>query len=316
MTSSTQSSNIEATDSNDASNQVLVNVDVFDESDDSTTKDFVDDFLGTEIIILLRRLIFFIEDHAGDILRIAIVGWVVIFIALSSQIVLLELLTMPSMGIFAACLANCIPVGGGIIYIPALSLAGMNIKLGAAFSVATMSIGNGVFGFLNWLRRDRSLFIWKGVLFALIPTWIGYLLGELIVPDPGPWIVHKAFGVVCFLLSGFVYYIISKGGLAQAFEIESEKAGFAPEVDSLTISGNLKHCIIFLLYFLTLVFCPFSLLAFSGKLGILFSCISRYRGLFCPSYRNRTGTYRIYWAVLLRFYSNQHLSFSIVTKDE
>ena len=52
-----------------------------------------------------------------------------------------SLFYMPFLGLFAAVLANCVPIGGGIVYIPALSLLGTHVHLSVSFTVATMSVG-------------------------------------------------------------------------------------------------------------------------------------------------------------------------------
>jgi hypothetical protein len=67
---------------------------------------------------------------------------------------LLSACTMPLPGIVLASLAKVVPIGGGIVFVPILYLGGFELKLGAAFAVATMTLGNGVLGFLSWLKKD------------------------------------------------------------------------------------------------------------------------------------------------------------------
>ena len=52
-----------------------------------------------------------------------------------------SLIHMPFLGLFAAILANCVPIGGGIVYIPALSLLGNHVHMTVSFTLATMSVG-------------------------------------------------------------------------------------------------------------------------------------------------------------------------------
>jgi uncharacterized membrane protein YfcA len=177
-----------------------------------------------EEIILLRRLLFLREENIDNIFSFCMCIWFALLLYFSyyNTLVLSELILMPCIGIFAAILANCIPVGGGIIYIPVLSLVGMNIKLGVAFSVATMSVGNGIFGFLNWLKRDRSFFIWKGFAYSVIPTWIGYLISEILDISPDEGFVRKSFAAVCFALASFVCVVLTyseSGSLTDALKV-------------------------------------------------------------------------------------------------
>lgn len=53
---------------------------------------------------------------------------------------LMSAIYMPFLGIFSATLANAVPVGGGIVFVPALAIMGSHIKLGASFTVATMTV--------------------------------------------------------------------------------------------------------------------------------------------------------------------------------
>ena len=69
--------------------------------------------------------------------------WALALLLFSDTTTILTSWFMPFLGLFAAFLANSVPIGGGIVYIPALYLLGVNVKLGAAFTVATMTFGNG-----------------------------------------------------------------------------------------------------------------------------------------------------------------------------
>ena len=40
-----------------------------------------------------------------------------------------------------------------------------------------MTFGNGIFGFLNWLRKDPSAIAWHIIPWAVIPAWIGAAIG-------------------------------------------------------------------------------------------------------------------------------------------
>lgn len=72
-----------------------------------------------------------------------------------------------------------IPVGGGIVFLPVLHLLGYHITLGSAFAVSTMTFGNGIFGFLSWLKKDPSAIVLYVLPAAVIPAWIGSAIGTL-----------------------------------------------------------------------------------------------------------------------------------------
>ena len=72
-----------------------------------------------------------------------------------------------------------LPVGGGIVFVPVLHLLGYHITLGSAFAVSTMAFGNGVFGFLSWLKKDPSAIVLYVLPAAVIPAWIGSAIGTL-----------------------------------------------------------------------------------------------------------------------------------------
>jgi uncharacterized membrane protein YfcA len=127
----------------------------------------------------------------------------------------IETLYMPFLGIFAAFIANCVPLGGGIVYIPAFYLIGVQMKLGVAFTVATMTIGNGVFGLLRWLRKDSSLIIWEAFQFTVLPSYLGTIVAVFFLPSPSVQVVRKSFALFCTSLGVFMLFAVYKGGLAE-----------------------------------------------------------------------------------------------------
>ena len=97
----------------------------------------VDNFHGNGEISMLFHL------YKVDIESFLCLSWICLFITYLTKELLLENLHIPVLGIVAATIANCVPIGGGVVYVPAFALLGVEMKLGVAFSVATMSIGNG-----------------------------------------------------------------------------------------------------------------------------------------------------------------------------
>lgn len=65
------------------------------------------------------------------------------------------------------------------MFVPVLHLLGYHITLGSAFTVSTMTFGNGLFGALNWLKKDPSAIVFYALPAAVIPAWIGAAMGTL-----------------------------------------------------------------------------------------------------------------------------------------
>ena len=139
-------------------------------------------------------------------------GWSFLFVLIMDRQLVYNTLYMPFLGIFAACLANTVPIGGGIVYVPALYMLGVDMKLGVSFTVATMSFGNGVFGFLNWLKKDPFIFIWESFVCTVLPSSIGSIIGILLIPPPSQESVRLLFGVFCIAVAIFVARTAYVGG--------------------------------------------------------------------------------------------------------
>jgi uncharacterized membrane protein YfcA len=119
-------------------------------------------------------LLNWLEQHAKILLLPVLpLCWCVLLVCTMTREMMLDAYAMPLLGISSALLANAVPVGGGIVFVPVLGLFGIDIHLGAAFAVATMTFGNGVFGFLTWLQKDPSSIAWRIVPYAVIPAWLG-----------------------------------------------------------------------------------------------------------------------------------------------
>ena len=122
--------------------------------------------------------------------------WCVLLISTLDRNMLLSAAAMPLLGIGSATLANMVPVGGGIVFVPILTLCGIELKLGAAFAVATMTFGNGVFGFLSWLQKDPKSIAWHVVPYAVFPAWIGATWSTL-YPFLAPAYCRDLFAMFC-----------------------------------------------------------------------------------------------------------------------
>ena len=171
-----------------------------------------------------------LEQNAAHTLNVfAPCIWCLLFIVIMDWSSFVSLLYVPVLGVFAACLANAVPIGGGVVYVPALYLLGLDVQLGAAFSIATMPIGNGIFGFLRWLIKDKSLIVWKSFLYTVVPSSIGSFIAILLLPEMNDVFIKRLFAVFCSLLCIFVYLSIYRDGLDKVISIapESESAPLA-----------------------------------------------------------------------------------------
>lgn len=164
----------------------------------------------------------YLEQNAAFILNtLAPLVWCLLFVAIMDLSSFINLLYIPVLGVFAACLANAVPIGGGVVYVPALYLLGQNVQLGAAFSIATMPFGNGVFGFLRWLIKDKSLILWKSFFYTVIPSSVGSLIAILFLPSMNDIFIKRLFAVFCSFLCVFVSLSIYRDGLDKVLSVDT-----------------------------------------------------------------------------------------------
>lgn len=172
-------------------------------------------------------LLVFLERHASVLLMPVLpLLWVVLFVMTMDRPSLLDTgaWATPLLTVLSATLANAAPVGGGVVFVPILSLFGVQIHLGgAAFAVSTMTFGNGVFGFLNWLRKDPSRISWGIVPYAVFPAWAGASVGTLrpfLTPDQA----SRCFGGFALVAAAVVGKTIVRGSgdIAKAFGGEDD----------------------------------------------------------------------------------------------
>jgi uncharacterized membrane protein YfcA len=186
------------------------------EQDNNNALPFLASTLETECF---KSSVSFLNSNALWILRSVIPClWVICFILIMDRESVITFWYMPILGIFAACLANCVPIGGGIVYVPALSLLGVDMKLSVAFTVATMTCGNGTFGFLKWLNKDHTLILWYSMYFTVIPSWLGTIC-SLAFTQPDVSVIRLLFGVFCLLLAIYVIYMLYKKNTVTADNI-------------------------------------------------------------------------------------------------
>jgi uncharacterized membrane protein YfcA len=175
--------------------------------------------LANPILQIIQRESDFILNSLIPVL------WTILFVILMDRDSVLKTAYMPLLGLFAAILANAVPIGGGIVYVPALAVIGAgDIQLGVSFSVAVMTFGNGIFGFLKWLKKKPEALLWESFPYTVIPSSLGSIVGILYLPAPEKALVKLFFSGFCLFLGLFVIMAVYKGGIAQVFASKQPSA--------------------------------------------------------------------------------------------
>lgn len=190
----------------------------------------------------LPSILVWLHKHASFLMMPVLPSlWCLLFLSTMDREMLLSAYAMPLLGIGSASLANAVPVGGGIVFVPILRFFGIELQLGAAFALATMTFGNGVFGFLTWLDKDPSCIAWHTVQYAVVPAWIGATWGTL-YPFLKPVECKQLFALFCFLVAIIVgrgIYISKKRRINSLEPIDADKGGKAFSiVENDTIVDN------------------------------------------------------------------------------
>jgi uncharacterized membrane protein YfcA len=139
------------------------------------------------------------------------VAWLMVFVYYMDSESVLTLTHIPLIGFAATIIANCVPIGGGVVYIPALYLLGENMKLGVAFTLATTSAGSGGMTVLKYLSVDKNLIHWQVIPYTVIPAWAGFFVSTTL-PSLAPETVTNLFAGFCVALSAFVFVLARAGG--------------------------------------------------------------------------------------------------------
>merc|ERR1740117_875615 len=111
---------------------------------------------------------------------------------------------MPLIGICTATIGNAFPVAGGVIFVPVLMMLNIHIHNAVAFSVATQTFGNGLFGTGTWLMRDPAMFIGAAIPPVLCGSALGVLTSLLVLPMPGGGLIEGMFGLFCLSVAAMV----------------------------------------------------------------------------------------------------------------
>ena len=164
------------------------------------------------------NLVAFIQNQSDFLLNVGpTLVWCFLFVIIMDREKLFETWFMPFLGVFAAFLANSVPLGCGIVYIPALSLLGANITLGAAFTLSVMPIGNGFFGFIRWILKDPTVILWESFQYTVLPSWVGSLIAMFLLPKVDHYWIKMGFGWFCFLIGLLVLAGVYSNGIRNVF---------------------------------------------------------------------------------------------------
>ena len=117
----------------------------------------------------------------------------------------------PLMGMIACAIpSGGAPVAGGVVFLPVLSLMGMEPHDGVAFAAATQMFGVGIFAPLGWMARDPTVLMPRFLLVTLPYALAGLLTGLLLIPLGKSDEVMWAFTVfIAFLAWYTVHGLIS-----------------------------------------------------------------------------------------------------------
>ena len=122
----------------------------------------------------LGASVFWLEKNSSFLMvKVFPIIWCILFLYTMNRDTIINSYGVLFLGIASASLANAVPVGGGIVFVPILSWWGFKLTLGASYALATMTFGNGIFGFLSWLKKDSSAIAWHIIPWAVVPAWIG-----------------------------------------------------------------------------------------------------------------------------------------------
>jgi len=167
---------------------------LIDESGETENREAEDVGHHPMFLVWLEKYAYFIMMPVLPLL------WCLLFLFTMDREMILSAYAMPLLGIASASLANAVPVGGGIVFVPILRYFGVKLELGAAFALATMTFGNGVFGFLTWLGKDPSSIAWHTVPYAVVPAWIGATWATF-HPFLTPLHCQRLFALFCVIVA-------------------------------------------------------------------------------------------------------------------
>jgi uncharacterized membrane protein YfcA len=118
---------------------------------------------------------------------------------------------MPFLGIAAATIAMSTPAGGGVVFFPTMVLLGVPPFQAVAFSVGAQSVGMGIFGTFNWVKRDRSAILFPAVVATVLIGSAATLLALLVFPVAEAEPLQLTFSFFGVGLATYIFYSLRHG---------------------------------------------------------------------------------------------------------
>jgi uncharacterized membrane protein YfcA len=120
---------------------------------------------------------------------------------------------MPFVGVIGSTIAMATPAGGGIVYFPVIAMIAVPATQATSYAYATQTVGMGVFGAINWIRKAHHLIIWWVIGVTVVATWVGSALSMFVFPIHNDLVLESMFASFCFLLIVYVIWGLVKGSL-------------------------------------------------------------------------------------------------------
>ncbi len=118
---------------------------------------------------------------------------------------------MPFLGVAAATIAMSTPAGGGVVFFPTMILLGIPPFEAVAFSVGAQSVGMGIFGTFNWIKRDKSSILFPVVIATVLIGSAMSLLALLVFPVAEAKPLQLTFSFFGVGLATYIFYSLRKG---------------------------------------------------------------------------------------------------------
>lgn len=142
--------------------------------------------------------------------------------------VLREVWFAPFMTTVAVLLpASGVPIAGGIVFFPVLSLAGFHPDSAVAFAAATQAVGVGVFTPLTWYVQEPNVFLRVAFPPAVLGSSISCALAVYVWPSQSEWVTVAVFTAFAAFCAVFVFHGLFCGELSSSRkEVPRTRASF------------------------------------------------------------------------------------------
>lgn len=110
--------------------------------------------------------------------------------------------------------ASGVPIAGGIVFFPVLSLAGFRPDAAVAFAAATQAIGVGVFTPLTWYVQEPNVFLPVALLPAVLGSSISCALAVFVWPSPSERVTVSVFTIFAAFCAVFTFHGLFCGELS------------------------------------------------------------------------------------------------------